>query len=55
VFIGQFGDNGGKSREALEAALDTCLLTEAELKEYEMMSAKGDLALQQHFVPDWPK
>lgn len=51
VFIGQFGKQGGQSKEALEGALDACLLTPEEMKDYEKLSSKGDNALQDHFSP----
>ena len=51
VFIGQFGNDDGKSRKALEEVLDSCLLTDDEMKEYETVSAGGDAALRAHFFP----
>jgi G3E family GTPase len=51
VFIGQFGNDGGKSRQALEEVLDSCLLTPEELKSYEEVSKKGDAALRELFFP----
>jgi len=51
VFIGQFGSDGGQSRQALEEVLDSCLLTDDEMKEYETVSAGGDAALRAHFFP----
>lgn len=52
VFIGQFGKGSTQSREALEQALDKCLLTDEEMVEYENIAAKGgDNALQSYFVP----
>ena len=51
VFIGQFGNDGGKSRQALEEVLDSCLLTNDEMREYETVSAGGDAALRAHFFP----
>ena len=53
VFIGQFDRTGGKSREALEEALDACLLTEDEMIQYNLNEKKGDDALQECFVPGW--
>lgn len=55
VFIGQFDNKGGKSKQALEEALDACVLTDEEMKEYEKYEKKGDNALQDYFVPEWEK
>jgi len=60
VFIGQFdeynqGGNSGvgaaNSRKAFEAVLDSCLLNDKEMEEYEVLAKKGDGALRDHFVP----
>eukprot|EP00597_Dinobryon_sp_UTEXLB2267_P014374 CAMPEP_0170123442 /NCGR_PEP_ID=MMETSP0020_2-20130122/17477_1 /TAXON_ID=98059 /ORGANISM="Dinobryon sp., Strain UTEXLB2267" /LENGTH=532 /DNA_ID=CAMNT_0010354971 /DNA_START=174 /DNA_END=1772 /DNA_ORIENTATION=+ len=57
VFIGQFegGDSKGSgavnSRKAMEAVLDSCLLTDEEMLTYEKVSKKGDAALREYFVP----
>ena len=59
VFIGQFdegnasgsGSGAANSRKAMEAVLDSCLLTDEEMKEYERIAPKGDGALRDHFVP----
>eukprot|EP01039_Chlorochromonas_danica_P002771 gene2771-3025_t len=54
VFIGQFGGEGEATRKALEATLDSCLLTDQELKEYEEIgAAKGDNGLREHFVMNY--
>ena len=67
VFIGQFGKNGGSgsggngsvggavnSQAALERVLDACLLTDAEMRDYERLSKKGgDDALREHFAPNY--
>ena len=50
VFIGQFG-TGGNSKKALEDALDSCLLTESEMVEYEKVAVKGDEALRKYYFP----
>lgn len=52
VFIGQFGE-GGQSQKAFEDVLDTCLLTDTEMVEYEATVAggKGDAALRKLFFP----
>jgi G3E family GTPase len=55
VFIGQFANKGGKSRQALEEALDACMLTDVEMQGYEKYEKKGDNALQDFFVPNWEK
>lgn len=52
VFIGQFGKDGGSSRKALEEVLDSCLLTEEEMKDYETIAPKGDDALRALFFPE---
>jgi G3E family GTPase len=53
VFIGQFAGVGGKSQQALEEVLDTCLLTDEEMAQYEatVNSKKGDEALRRLFFP----
>lgn len=51
VFIGQFARDGGTSQRALEGVLDECLLTDAEMKEYEAVAKQGDDALRSHFAP----
>eukprot|EP01033_Poteriospumella_lacustris_P011713 gene11713-8347_t len=51
VFIGQFGKEGGKSKQALEEALDACLLTNEEMAKYKELAPKGDNALVDHFAP----
>jgi len=53
VFIGQFAGVGGKSQQALEEVLDTCLLTDEEMAQYEatVASKKGDEALRKLFFP----
>lgn len=53
VFIGQFGSTGSQSQKALEDVLDDCLLTDAEMAQYEQLYAKGDNALRDHFVPNF--
>jgi G3E family GTPase len=50
VFIGQFG-TGGNSKKALEEALDSCLLSDSEMAEYEKVVVKGDEALRKHYFP----
>jgi G3E family GTPase len=52
VFIGQFGNDGGASRKALEEVLDSCLLTPEEMTNYEKISRKGDPALRALFFPE---
>jgi hypothetical protein len=52
VFIGQFGKDGGSSRKALEEVLDSCLLTQEEMKDYETIAPKGDDALRALFFPE---
>ncbi len=42
VFIGQFGKEKGQSRDAFEKMLDTCLLTDEEMNQYETLAAKGN-------------
>ncbi len=49
VFIGQFADT--ESRAALEEVLDSCLLTDKELREYEETVNKGDDALRALYFP----
>jgi hypothetical protein len=51
VFIGQFGKNSGATRIAIEAVLDSCLLTPEEMKGYEEHSVHGDPALRDYFFP----
>lgn len=51
VFIGQFAKDGGTSQRALEEVLDQCLLTDAEMKEYDAVAQQGDDALRDHFAP----
>lgn len=51
VFIGQFGKEGGKSKQALEEALDACLLTNEEMAKYKELAPKGDNALVDYFAP----
>ena len=51
VFIGQFGKDSGSSRKALEEVLDSCLLTPAEMVDYETVAPKGDDALRALFFP----
>lgn len=53
VFIGQFGQSGGQSQEALEKVLDDCLLTDAEMRDYEKVEKRGDDALREHFAPNY--
>jgi G3E family GTPase len=53
VFIGQFGLSKGQSKEALEKALDLCLLSDQEMKDYTEISKKhvdADNFLQDHFL-----
>lgn len=55
VFIGQFGEADGgvgamNSKRALEDVLDSCLLTDEELNDYDRIAKKGDGALREHFV-----
>lgn len=52
VFIGQFDNDGGRSgnsQKALEELLDSCLLTDSEMVEYEGTQSKGDAALRSVF------
>ena len=52
VFIGQFGDDNGSSKKALEEVLDSCLLTDKELAEYDAIAAKKDeKLLKEHYFP----
>lgn len=52
VFIGQFGDDNGSSRKALEEVLDSCLLTDKELVEYDALAAKkDDRLLKEYYFP----
>ena len=51
MFIGQFGKDSGSSRKALEEVLDSCLLTPAEMVDYETVAPKGDDALRALFFP----
>ena len=53
VFIGQFGHDNGNSQKALEKVLDSCLLTDEEMKEYGKVSIQGDEALRAHFAPGY--
>eukprot|EP01038_Epipyxis_sp_PR26KG_P010559 gene10559-14185_t len=59
VFIGQFENKNDKSvgslnsQKSLEQVLDTCLLTDAEMKDYEELVRGGDNALRKFFVPDY--
>lgn len=53
VFIGQFGDEkkGGNSQKALEEVLDSCLLTDVEMVQYEANAGNGDEGLRKLFFP----
>ena len=53
VFIGQFGENSGNSRRALEEVLDSCLLTDGEMVEYEGVvdAGGGDEKLKDMYFP----
>lgn len=53
VFIGQFGKDQSNSQQALQEVLDSCLLTDDEMRAYEQVVKDGDDALRQHFVPDF--
>ena len=58
VFIGQFGEEGkqgANSQKALEEVLDSCLLSDAEMAQYEATVSKGDEALRKLWFPDGPK
>eukprot|EP00607_Mallomonas_marina_P003896 CAMPEP_0182432108 /NCGR_PEP_ID=MMETSP1167-20130531/54184_1 /TAXON_ID=2988 /ORGANISM="Mallomonas Sp, Strain CCMP3275" /LENGTH=586 /DNA_ID=CAMNT_0024619241 /DNA_START=179 /DNA_END=1939 /DNA_ORIENTATION=+ len=55
VFIGQFSDdakNDGKSQKALEGVLDSCLLTDEEMSQYEEIAPKGADALRTLWFKD---
>lgn len=61
VFIGQFDESslvpgnamvGAKSKKALENVLDSCLLTDIEMKAYENASKKGEDALRELYFPN---
>jgi len=43
---------GVKSKKALEQVLDTCLLTDIEMKAYEKASKKGEDALRDLYFPN---
>ena len=55
VFIGQFSSEekkkGENSQRALEEVLDSCLLTDQEMQQYEATVGKGDEALRKLFFP----
>jgi len=55
VFIGQFSSDekkkGENSQRALEEVLDSCLLTDQEMQQYEATVGKGDEALRKLFFP----
>lgn len=51
VFIGQFGKRDGMTQRELEGLLDTCLLSDSEMRDYERVSGQGDEALKAHFAP----
>ena len=58
VFIGQYNDstpNNPKSKKALENVLDSCLLTDEEMKVYERVSVKGEDALRDLYFPNNPQ
>lgn len=50
VFIGQFDEKGASSKKSLEQVLDYCLLTDAEMAEYNKLADQGDTALRNYFV-----
>ena len=57
VFIGQFGQAeagkaGVNSQRALEEVLDSCLLTDAEMEQYEATVGQGDEALRRLWFPE---
>jgi len=56
VFIGQFAAAGAserQSQQALEEVLDSCLLTDEEMQDYErVVKEGGDDALRELFVPE---
>lgn len=51
IFIGQF-DQSGNSVDKLEHMLDSCLLTDPEMNEYQTIVKRGggDIALNERFV-----
>jgi hypothetical protein len=52
VFIGQFGNDNGEARKAVEEVLDSCLLTDKELLEYDSLAAtKNEKVLKEHYFP----
>ena len=58
VFIGQYDEstpNNPKSKKALEGVLDSCLLTDEEMKVYERISIKGEDALRDLYFPNNPQ
>ena len=50
--VQQFGaGNSGTSQKALEDVLDTCLLNDNEMLEYERTFSKGDQKLKELYFP----
>jgi G3E family GTPase len=47
VFIGQFNDNIDSSQKTFEEVLDSCLLTDEEMRQYEITSQLGDEKLRE--------
>lgn len=55
VFIGQFGKSHSEAQKLFENVLDTCLLNDEEMAQYEQVAkTQGDAALRALYYPDLP-